>query len=130
MFITVDAIGPLKAVKALTLPIQDIARAIESKDIALLSNLKGIGSRTAQKIVASLQGKLERFVASSPSEPAVPLAPASADIMEPVLSVLVEQLGHRAADAKKMIADAFARNPGLSSPEELFDEVYRGERAP
>lgn len=130
MFITVEAIGPLKALKALTLPIQDIARAIESKDIGLLGNLKGIGRRTAQKIVASLQGKLERFAASATvAETGSAAAMGKAGIVEVVLSVLVEQLGHRAADAKKMIADAFARKPDISSPEALFDEVYKGERA-
>jgi Holliday junction DNA helicase RuvA len=130
MFITVEAIGPLKALKALTLPIQDIARAIESKDTTLLGNLKGIGTRTAQKIVASLHGKLERFIVSSDRPDRGPSAvTASAGITEPVLSVLVEQLGHRLADAKQMIADALARKPGLASPEELFDEVYKGKRA-
>jgi Holliday junction DNA helicase RuvA len=131
MFITVEAIGPLKALKALTLPIRDIAGAIESKDTALLGNLKGIGGRTAQKIVASLQGKLERFAASSgQADRAGPAEMPPSRIAEPVLSVLVEQLGHRVADAKKMIADALSRKPDLSSPEELFDEVYKGEQAP
>ncbi|MEZ4566825.1 MAG: OB-fold domain-containing protein [Desulfobacterales bacterium] len=31
LFISVEAIGPLKAIKALNLPIKDIARAIESR---------------------------------------------------------------------------------------------------
>ena len=60
-FITVEAIGPLKAIKALTIPIAEIATAIETRDIHHLSGLKGIGKRTAEKIVATLQGKMERF---------------------------------------------------------------------
>jgi Holliday junction DNA helicase RuvA len=43
--------------------------------------------------------------------------------------VLVEQLGHRRSAAKKMVEDAFKRNPGMKTPEELFDEVYRGEES-
>jgi Holliday junction DNA helicase RuvA len=46
-----------------------------------------------------------------------------------VLTVLVEQLGHRRSAARKMIEDAFKRSPGISTPEELFDEVYRGEES-
>ena len=45
------------------------------------------------------------------------------------MEVLVVQLGHKPADAKRMIAQALKRNGSINSPEELFDEVYRGERA-
>lgn len=124
-FISVEAIGPLKAVKALTQPISEIAHAIESGDVALLKQLKGIGARTAQKIVATLQGKMSKFALirkQSTIESSQPL-----DIIQPVLDVLVSQLGHRPADAKRMIHDAFQRNEQMTSSEDLFDEVYRGE---
>ena len=52
LFISVEDIGPLKAVKALNIPIAEIANAIESKDAAKLTTLKGIGTRTAKKIIA------------------------------------------------------------------------------
>lgn len=122
-FIGVGDIGPLKAAKALTLPIPDIARAIESRDVVALSRLKGIGDRTAQKIVAALCGRIERFVSVQGAGPEEAFSDASA----PVYKVLVEQLGHRPADARNMIAQALKRNSAISTPEELFDEVYRGE---
>jgi len=31
------------------------------------------------------------------------------------------------ADAKRMVGEAFKRNHDIVSPEQLFDEVYRGE---
>jgi Holliday junction DNA helicase RuvA len=55
-FISVEAIGPLKAVKALDSPISDIARAIESRDVSRLKMLKGIGARLAHNIIATLEG--------------------------------------------------------------------------
>ena len=61
LFISVEAIGPLKAVKALTLPIRDLATAIESHDLETLKHLRGIGARTAQKIIATLDGKVSKF---------------------------------------------------------------------
>ncbi|MDX9788839.1 MAG: Holliday junction branch migration protein RuvA [Desulfobacterales bacterium] len=128
LFISVEDIGPLKALKALTLPVSEIARAIEANDTPQLNKLKGIGGRTAQKIIASLRGKLDRFAVPAPIPNASP-PPKQSSIVDPVMAVLIEQLGHRPADAKKMITDAFARNPDLSSPEELFDEVYRGEKS-
>ena len=124
-FIGVGDIGPLKAAKALTLPIPDIARAIESRNVVALSRLKGIGERTAQKIIAALCGRIDRFVSAHGLETGP--EEAFSDASAPVYKVLVEQLGHRPADARNMIAQALKRNSAISTPEELFDEVYRGE---
>jgi Holliday junction DNA helicase RuvA len=124
-FISVEAIGPLKAVKALDLPIRDIARAIETADVKTLKRLKGIGARTAHKIVASLKGKVEKFalIRETDREP----MKISEDFVQQVQQVLVTQLGHKLAEAKRMINEALQRNSNLSNPEELFEEVYRGE---
>lgn len=124
-FISVGDIGPLKAVKAMTIPVQDIARAIETKDKARLQQLKGIGNRTAQKIIATLSGKLENFALTGRLEKLE--TPGSDEITKPVLEVLVSQLGHKPADARQLIAAAFKRSNTLSTPEELFEEVYRGK---
>lgn len=125
-FITVDAIGPLKAAKAMTAPVRDIANMIESGDLDRLKKLRGIGPRTAQKIIASLQGKVEKFAFIRKVD--IPEEPVIEDIQQPVMDVLVGQLGHKPADAKRMIADALKRNPSISTPESLFEEVYRGEK--
>jgi Holliday junction DNA helicase RuvA len=125
-FISVEDIGPLKAVKAMTLPVGEIARAIEDRDLEALGRLKGVGKRTAQKIVATLQGRMGKF-ALMRTEPAPPLQPG-ADFAQQVMDVMVQQLGHRVADARRMIADALKRNSAISTPEELFEEVYRGEQ--
>ncbi|MDM8552806.1 Holliday junction branch migration protein RuvA [Desulfobacterales bacterium HSG2] len=126
-FISVEAIGPLKAVKALNIPIGDIANAIESKNAGKLENLKGIGKRTAQKIIATLGGKMGKFaLIQKPAKQEEDKKPATEDFTEQVLEVLVSQLGHKASDAKQMVADAMNRNSDISTPEELFDEIYRG----
>ena len=125
-FITVDAIGPLKAAKALSLPIADIARAIEDGDLTTLGQLKGIGNRSAQKIVASLQGKVTKFALIRKAD--TPAVEEPEDFIVPVLDVLIGQLGHKPTDAKRMIGEALKRNPDIASPEALFDEVYKGER--
>jgi Holliday junction DNA helicase RuvA len=126
-FISVEDIGPLKAVKAMTLPVNEIAQAIEERDLEALGQLKGIGKRTAQKIVATLQGRVGKFALMRVQQ-TPPLAP-TADFVQQVMDVMVQQLGHRMADARRMIAEAFKRNSAISSPEELFEEVYRGEQS-
>ena len=126
-FLSVEAIGPLKAVKALTLPVAEVAGAIENKDAALLGRLKGIGARTAQKIIATLSGKMAEF--SIPGEERTEGAADIDSMARQVLDVMVNQLGHRLPEARKMIAEALKRNGDIQTPEALFDEVYRKEAA-
>lgn len=126
IFLTVEAIGPVKAVQALCVPIPEIAAAIEAKDGKVLARLKGVGKRTADKIVATLHGKMGRFAAALPAEPEAVEAPET-DMVAQVLAVMVDKLGHGPAEAREMIGRAIRRNPGIATPEELFDEVYRKE---
>ncbi len=124
-FISVEDIGPLKAVKALNHPIRDIAAAIESKDVNKLKELKGIGNRTAQKIIATLAGKMNKFALIRKIQTEAPSPPAE-DFSRQVLTLLTVQLGHKIAEAKQMIADAIKRRPSISTPEDLIEEIYRG----
>ena len=56
--VQVEGIGPIKAASALVLPVSTIASAIETEDISTLQQLPGIGNRAAQKIIATLRGKV------------------------------------------------------------------------
>ena len=127
LFISVEDIGPLKAVKALTIPVRDIAGSIEDRDVGALTRLKGIGNRTAQKIIASLEGKMGKFALIKKDEPRGPAH--IEDFTQQVFEVLVKQLGHRSTHAKQMIASALKRNQNITTPEELFDEVYKGQKS-
>lgn len=126
-FISVEAIGPLKAVKALNISVADIAHAIESGDVKTLKQLNGIGDRTAHKIVASLQGKMNRFALIRKKEKGAAVM-VDEDFVQMVMDVLVAQLGHKSADARQMVADAMKRNGAIVTAEQLFDEIYRAER--
>jgi len=50
------------------------------------------------------------------------------DLRRQVEEVLVKQLGHTRSEAARMVSEAMAQNPAITSPEELFEEVYRGQR--
>jgi Holliday junction DNA helicase RuvA len=50
------------------------------------------------------------------------------DFRKEVENVLVNQLGHKLTEARKMIEEAMKRNPRIASSEELFEEVYRGQK--
>jgi len=125
-FISVEAIGAMKAVKALDISVREIARAIEAKDVQKLKQLKGIGERTARKIIATLEGKMDKFALIRRAERVK--MPVEEDAAKQVMDVLVGQLGYRVSDAKRMIAAAMQRNSAITTSEELFEEVYRSEK--
>ncbi|MBT8364312.1 MAG: Holliday junction DNA helicase RuvA, partial [Deltaproteobacteria bacterium] len=89
-FISVEDIGPIKAIKALNIPVREIATAIESGEIDKLTQLKGIGRRTAQKIIATLEGKMGKFALIRPAE--AQKTPVVEDFSKQVLDVMIKQL--------------------------------------
>ncbi len=125
-FITVDGMGPTKAMKAIVHPIHVIADAIERKDSQFLRRLPGIGERTAEKVIAALHGKMGKYALLRGAE--VTAAPVAEDFKAEVLDVLTTQLGHRPAEARRMVEEALHRRPGIASAEDLFEEVYRVEQ--
>ncbi len=129
LFITVDAIGPLKAIKALEVPNTQIARAIEEKDVKFLTSLRGIGKRSAEKIIAALNGKTGRFILSDDgavnkntgdSAPAV-----LKSIEDQVANVLKDQLGYSDKDSRALIAQVLINNKNITTAEQLFDGVMK-----
>jgi Holliday junction DNA helicase RuvA len=50
------------------------------------------------------------------------------DFRKEVEDVLISQLGHKLTEARIMIEEAMKRNPRITSSEELFEEVYRGQK--
>jgi Holliday junction DNA helicase RuvA len=125
-FITVGDIGPMTAAKAMMVNVSHIATAIENRDAGAIQRLKGIGPRAAEKIIAALHGKVGKFALMR--EGRVPTVQETQDVSSQVEDVLVRDLGHRASEARRMVMEAIKRNPAISTPEELFEEVYRGEK--
>lgn len=131
-FISVEDIGPQKAARALIFSVSTVARAIESEDITLLRKLPGIGERTAQKMVATLRGKVteeallrdEGFATLPPAEAEAELA---SELRDDGVEILIS-LGHRRSEALGKVDAAMSRNPAIASHEELLQEVYRAER--
>ena len=133
--ITVKDIGPMVAARALAAPVPELAAAIARQDEKYLRALPGIGPQKAKNIVAQLQSKVSKFAlaredAQAQAPTSAPAAPLDADgLRELVWEVLTKQLGHRPSEASQLITDALRRRPSVGSPEELFDEIYRGQAA-
>ena len=133
--ITVKDVGPLVAARSLAAPVSEIAAAISRQDEVYLRRLPGIGPQKANNIVAQLSSKVAKFALSQPVAPAdgnaaAPKAPDEDGLRSAVFEVLTKQLGHRPSEAAQLITAALARNPGITAPEDLFDEIYRGAKTP
>jgi Holliday junction DNA helicase RuvA len=132
--ITVKDIGPMVAARSLAAPVGELAAAIARQDEKYLRALPGIGPQKAKNIVAQLQAKVSKFALAregAAPEPiaGAPAAPDAEGLREMVWEILVKQLGHRPSEASQLITDALRRRPDVMSPEELFDEIYRGQAA-
>jgi len=123
-FITVSGVGPKAAVRALSLPISEIAEAIDAANLGLLKTLPGIGEQRAKEIVAKLQGKVGKFcLIQDRVEPETPPA-AKEDIQQEAMAVLL-QLQYKRSEAKEMLEKAIEANPQAATCEEILNQVYR-----
>ena len=123
LFITVKGIGPKTALRALTVPVGEIAQAIEHKNTRLLSSLKGIGKRTAELMVAELSGKVTTFMGLSPARAALP---QRTNEDEAAISVLTSpQMGLRRAEAEALLNRAKQAKPQAATAEELVPELLK-----
>ncbi len=120
-FTTVKGIGPKTALKALTVPVGQIAHAIESKDTRLLLQLKGVGRRTAELIVAELAGKMKDFVTDA--SPMQRMEPREG-FEEDAIAALVA-LGESKVVAQRLLDRARQSNPALKSSDTLVREMLR-----
>jgi Holliday junction DNA helicase RuvA len=125
-FIKVKGLGYRKALKAFALPINEIASAIEQGDVKLLSRLPEIGKRTSEQLVASLKGKLDRFV--YPGQTPTIGEPQPGDdlnqLQREALEVLI-QLGEKRNEAVEMIQKICKADSSITDPGKIVEAVYR-----
>lgn len=120
--ITVNGVGPNTARMILSsMTVDEVSQAIVGNNAAALQAVKGIGAKTAQRIVLDLKDKLEKEGVSSLEN----LAPANNTIRQEALSALV-MLGYNKAIAQKTLSQVLKNNPGSSmSVEQLIKEALK-----
>ena len=124
LFTSVSGLGVRTALKAMVVPINDIARSIENADEIRLDGLPEIGLATAKKIVAELQGKMAKFALMKESKPLTAKSQTELDLKEEALVVLL-QLQYSKMEAERMIDKALSRNKKIKDAEELIAEVFK-----
>jgi len=119
--VKVPGLGARSALKTMVIPPGELAGAIEREDRFALSNLPGVGKRTADKIIASLKGKVTEFAAATGAGPA---GGPWTEMEEEALLVLL-QLGYKRSEAEQLIRRAKKKRPDLDSAEALCQAVLR-----
>jgi Holliday junction DNA helicase RuvA len=128
VFTSVPGLGMKKALKSLTIPINDIARAIETNDLDNLKKLPGIGPRLAEKIVAELRGKTARFALAREAKP-LAKPEHKPDFADEVMLILL-QLQYKRSEAQAMLDRAIATGKRFKSSEDLLNQIFRQTAMP
>ena len=95
----VSGVGPKVALATLdAFTPGELARAVETSDIATLSRIQGVGKKTAQRLALELKGKIAVPVSVRPAA-ARPRPAASAD----ALPLALERLGYTKAEIARAV---------------------------
>jgi Holliday junction DNA helicase RuvA len=118
---SVSGVGPKLAIALLSaLGAGRGAKAIQEKNIALLSSVSGIGKKTAERLALELADKVGEFVsAAGEASGAAAPPPGGGGAGETALRAL-ERLGYGPAEADRALRQALAENGGgAGDPEQL-----------
>lgn len=120
LLISVNGVGAVSALILLsTLSLDEIASAILSSNSALIQKAKGIGAKTAERIIVDLKDKVQKF-----SDPAANISVlVDNKIKEESLSAL-EVLGIPKRTSEKIADKILKQNPSISV-EELVKQILK-----
>lgn len=120
LLISVNGVGPVSAIIMLSsLSIPEISSAILSGNSMLLQKVKGIGGKTADRIIVDLRDKMQKFSVSEENISGF----ADNKIKEESLSAL-EVLGIPKKMSEKIADRILKQNPDLSV-EELVKQILK-----
>ena len=94
----------------------ELAATIGSENWSLLKNIKGIGPRTAQRIVVELKDKVGTALGGVALGSAIEAATSTSAAAEEAVSALT-MLGFAAPASRKVVSGIIKKNPGLRAEE-------------
>src|ERR1700687_2286285 len=125
MLLSASGVGPSLALKILSgMSVDELVPAIRGSDLGRLTQIPGVGRKTAERMVVELKDKLDAVTVEAER----PAASSPAGIEADVVSALVN-LGYEARAAESAVADARREN-GTSNFEKLLRATLQGLSAP
>lgn len=121
LLITVKGVGPKLGLTILSgLPAQEITGAIVQKDKSALSQIKGIGKKTAERMILELKDKMSEMVDATYQSGSV--SNISGSIKEEAVSAL-QSLGFKKRDAEESIELAAKGESNNGNVQELVKKA-------
>ena len=121
--ISVSGVGPKMGITVLSgMNVSELAAAIATSDVKRLSAIKGLGKKTAERIILELREKVSLNAGAPSSGGGVALPYASSGDEDAVVALMT--LGFSRAESEKAIARA--RSNGATSVEEIIMLALRG----
>jgi holliday junction DNA helicase RuvA len=128
LFTTVKGIGNKKALRAMAVPIGELAGAISGRDVRALQALPEIGKRLAETVIAELHGKVNDFlvvgldgqIEGKARAGAMPAASASARQAEDALV----RLGETRPTASELVRRVLESSPELDSADAILAAAF------
>jgi Holliday junction DNA helicase RuvA len=121
--ISIPNVGPKTALSVLSaLPAAELARAIAAKDVKRLTDVPGIGKKTAERLVLELRDKLPVLTTEPIAAPPAKGVARPASARDALLSALVN-MGYRAVEAERAVASLEGRLDGTPIAELVRDAL-------
>ena len=116
--IAIANVGPKTALSVLSaLPAAELARAIAGKDVKRLTDVPGIGKKTAERLVLELSDKLPSLCLGAGRSARRRRAPARASTPRDALLSALVNMGYRAVEAERAVASLEGRLDGTPMAE-------------
>ncbi|MDX2037504.1 MAG: Holliday junction branch migration protein RuvA [Isosphaeraceae bacterium] len=135
VFCSVDGVGVKKALRAMVVPVRELARTIQDQDVRTLATYPGIGEATAERIVAKLRRKVGHFALIVGREPAGgdpgsangQAARVEPDVIRDTFATLLS-VGHSESQARQAIDRVLAGKKKYKSVADMIDAIYFQQR--
>lgn len=120
----VSGIGPKTALDVLSgTSVINFKSAVVAGDAAALSRIKGIGKKTAERIIVELKDKIGLAAAWEAASAAHAPSPQEVQMSDAVAALIT--LGYKQVDAHKAVKEVAARGPASFEREELVKQALK-----
>jgi Holliday junction DNA helicase RuvA len=129
LLISVPRVGGKLAARAMVVPVEQIAEAIQDGNRAFLDGLPGVTLDGADKIIASLRKKVGPFIESAPRTPLSKPAGrrSEADEMRDDAVALLVVMGIKRPDAQRGVDQLLASREDITSIQDIVTEYLRAQ---
>ena len=122
--ISVSGIGPNTARLMLSsLSVQELTNAIIYEDVRLIQSVKGVGPKSAQRVIIELKDKVKKETYLQSSELGI-MANSKSEIFSEAIAAL-SMLGFAKNQSEKAIQTVLKINPNINTTEDLIKQSLK-----